>query len=589
VTLEGNTQNIRPPIILKAAGLWVGGGMLVFLFTQSLDWLDIAKRLRVPARVGMQIPQATALVGGACLAIGLLYLTRPDRLVQQASCWLGQARRAERGVMLLILAYVLAFGWMVIQRHVRFNSAGYDLGLQNQVVWSTSRGYLFHSSLEAENYLGDHFQPLMAILGPLYWLAPTVYWLLAFQTVVLALGAIPLFRLTRRRCASPLAGIIFALVYLLYPAVGYINRFDFHWEATVVPLLLVAANMVDTGRLGWASACLGLAMLGKEEIGLTVSIFGLVAALRGHPKFGLAWGIAGVTFSLVALFVLLPLFRSTPSDTLNRYAWLGGTPAEMLEAVVTHPEVLLQKGIPSDTLTMGFQLLAPVAGLPVLAPGAMMVALPSIGYNLLSSFPPQHTICYQYVAPTVPFVLIAAAEGMARLQRWLSKRIQVPYVRWGVWIGLLLFIVHGTAADSPLADAGVVPPAFTRLPNEAAVRSALSYVPPEASVFTTNHYAPHLSQRYTLYVFVHPEDVGRLNEVNVVFLNVRDRRSVVSELTCDDYKHFLDVSAQDGFGVIFSYDGMLVLQREKGCELTDDLIERVLETCRSDTAIQKEP
>jgi hypothetical protein len=74
---------------------------------------------------------------------------------------------------LLMLAYLVAFGWMTFQRHYHFNSAGFDLGLQEQVVWSTSRGRPFQISFETGNYLGDHFQPLMALLSPLYWLKPS--------------------------------------------------------------------------------------------------------------------------------------------------------------------------------------------------------------------------------------------------------------------------------------------------------------------------------------------------------------------------------------------------------------------------------
>jgi uncharacterized membrane protein len=511
----------------------MGAGVLTFAFACLLNRAVAANYLHVSASFTTQVSQLGILTGGVLLLIGLLYLTRPDRVVRRLGDWLGQARRARWLIVMSVLAYVLIFGWMVVQRHVRFNSAGYDLGIQDQVVWSTSRGYLYHTSVEVENYLGDHFQPLMAVLSPLYWLVPSVYWLLAFQTTVLALGAIPLFHLARRRFESTVAGLVFASVYLLYPAVGYINRFDFHWEATVIPLLLAAATLVDEARLGWASLCLALALFGKEEIGLTVAAFGLVTALRGRLKFGVIWGVVGMVFSVVALFVLIPLFRTVPSDTLNRYAWLGSNPVEMLTTLLTRPRLLLQKGVLSDGLFLGFQLFAPVAFLSLLGPEYMVVALPSIGYNLLSSFPPQHTAHYQYVAPTVPFVLIGAIEGMARLQRWLARRVRVPYVGWGIWMGLLIFAARAAVVDSPLVDAGIVPPAWTRLTNEAAVRAALTRVPPQASVFTTNHYAPHLSQRYVLHVFAYPGDVERLGAVDVAFFNLRDHRSVISSLSCD--------------------------------------------------------
>jgi uncharacterized membrane protein len=535
--------------------------------------------LPVPLGFRKQVLELIVLAGVVCLLISLLYLVRPDRMTVRVNDWLKQKRRAQWVLALLILMYTLTFGRMVVQRHYHFNSACYELGLQEQVIWNTSRGHLYQNSIiEVENYMGEHFQPLLIILAPIYWILPSVYWLLVFQTIVLASGAIPIFRLAQRRLGSPVAGLIFASVYLLYPAIGYINRFDFHWEATVIPLLLAAVDSVDAGQQGWASLYFMLAMLGKEEIGLTVAALSLVIASRGSRKFGGIWAVAGVCFSLIALFVLVRSFRPSHSDTLNRYTWLGSTPTEMLATLLTHPQVLLREGRPLSAFSLGLQLFSPLAFLPLLRVETLAI-LPSIGYNLLSSFSPQHTVYYQYVAPTVPCVLIGAIGGMSKLQRWLSKRINFPYVRWGVWAGLVLYAVWAAAVNSPLADVGTVPPAWTRLPNETAVRAALSYVPPEAAVFTTNPYAPHLSQRYTLLVFVYPQDVELLNDADTAFLNLKDHRSVVSELACDDYRHFLEVAAQGGFGAVFDRDGVIVLRRGQGTPLAGGYVNALLKTC----------
>lgn len=487
--------------------------------------------------------------------------------------------RARWMLALLMLGYILAYGWLVVQRHAHFNSAGYDLGLQDQVVWNTSRGDLYHTSLETENYLGDHFQPLMALLSPLYWLAPGVYWLLGFQTLALALGAVPVFRLARRRCGSSAAGLVFALAYLMYPAVGYVNRFDFHWEATVIPLLLAAADWMEEGRLGWASACLALALLCKEEIGLTVAAFGLVAALRGRPKFGAVWGVTGAAFSLLALFVLIPAFRAAPSDTLARYAWLGGAPVEMVKTLITHPQALWEQGRLGMALSLGVQLLAPAAFLPLLGPEWLIAALPSLAYNLLSAFPPQHTIYYQYIAPTVPWMFVGAIEGAARLQRWFVGRARTPYVRRALLAALALCAVRASMVDSPLADLGRVPPAWARLPNEADVREALTCVPPDAALFTTNPYAPHLSHRRTLIVFVYPNDATRLGEADAAFFNLLDRRSVAFELGCEDYRRFLEAAAQAGMALVFEQNGVVVLRRGAGEPLAEEEIERLVGIC----------
>ena len=289
------------------------------------------------------------------------------------------------------------------------------------MVWNTSQGRPFEESIEGKNYLGDHFQPLMALLAIPYRLYPSVYWLLIFQSVCLGLGGIPVFRLARRAFLSPLAGLAFALAYYLYPAVGYINRFDFHFEVVVIPLLLAAWDALVTDRPRLASLWLGLALFGKEEIGLTVAMTGVVAAISlKRIRFGITWFFIGIAFSLTALLILIPMFRGGPSDTLLRYGWLGQTPTQILSRLVLDPGYVLRGIQRLGWFYMVVQLFGPVAFLNLLQPLFLLMTLPAFAYNLLSGFDAQHTAYYQYVTPIVPGVFIGAIYGAA----WLGKHAE---------------------------------------------------------------------------------------------------------------------------------------------------------------------
>ena len=56
---------------------------------------------------------------------------------------------------------------------------GYDLGIYDQVIWNLSHGRIWETTLvyETGGYY-DHFEPILALLTPLYWLWPTCgcYW-----------------------------------------------------------------------------------------------------------------------------------------------------------------------------------------------------------------------------------------------------------------------------------------------------------------------------------------------------------------------------------------------------------------------------
>jgi len=78
---------------------------------------------------------------------------------------------------------------------------------------------------------------------------------------------------------------------------------------------------------------------------------------------------------------------------------------------------------------------------------------------------------------------------------------------------------------------------------------------------------------------VYLDDIQYLGKVDVGFFNLKDHRSVLAELSCEDYRHFLDTAASSGFGVIFNQEGVVVMQRGSGESGSDDLVDGLMETC----------
>ena len=65
--------------------------------------------------------------------------------------------------------------------------------------------------------LAAHVDPILVAFAPLWRLWPSPDLLLIVQAVAVALGALPVFRLARRRLGRDDAALGFALAYLLYP------------------------------------------------------------------------------------------------------------------------------------------------------------------------------------------------------------------------------------------------------------------------------------------------------------------------------------------------------------------------------------
>ncbi|MBK9054208.1 MAG: DUF2079 domain-containing protein [Chloroflexi bacterium] len=155
-------------------------------------------------------------------------------------------------------------------------------------------GSSFASSLEVSSFLGDHVAPVLLLVAPLYWLWSDARMLLIVQAIALCLGAIPVYWIAQRTLTTayrqppaangqqpiaPFLPLIFGLAYLLYPAIGFMNRFDFHTIVLATPILLFAWDAMDRGRDRLATVLILLALACNEEIGLSVFALGLYVAL----------------------------------------------------------------------------------------------------------------------------------------------------------------------------------------------------------------------------------------------------------------------------------------------------------------------
>ncbi len=96
------------------------------------------------------------------LLAGLLGLTlvRPVWFARLAK-WELPRWAAGLVLVLLILVFVAGYSWLAISRHQNFNSTGYDLAINEQIVWNTLNGRFFASSLEVDNSFADHFRPFL--------------------------------------------------------------------------------------------------------------------------------------------------------------------------------------------------------------------------------------------------------------------------------------------------------------------------------------------------------------------------------------------------------------------------------------------
>jgi uncharacterized membrane protein len=365
-----------------------------------------------------------------------------------------------------------------------------------QAVWSTADGQpLEVTNLQGEQVsrLASHVDPLLVAFAPLWLAWPSPSLLLVTQAVAVAVGTVPVFWLARKHLASEIAAAGFAVAYLLYAPVQWLTLDDFHAVALACPLLLFAFWYLDEDRVRAFAAFALLAMLAKEEIGLAVAAMGLWYAIS-HRRVRIGGAIAalGTAWSIVAIAVVIPAAGDDGSDFYGRYDDVGGSPWGIVETAFTDPGRLFEVAFDERGVEYLAELVFPLAALPLLAPAALLVALPELAVNLLSSTVTQTSIHFHYTAGAVPGLVVASVLGAARVARY-RPRLTLP-------LGVL------AAATAFATDIGLGPvpdriDQYDRTKHDRIAAEALEIVPAREPVSATNTLGAHLSERRRVFSF----------------------------------------------------------------------------------------
>ena len=118
-----------------------------------------------------------------------------------------------------------------------------------------------------------------------------------------------------------------------------------------------------------------------------------------------------------------------------------------------------------------------------------------MAYNLLSETPSQSSIYFQYLAPVVPFLFIAAIQGSANVQKWLSPRnTRLILIFWIILCTLAAWIWDNPISQ-PINEPYYPVYGLEKQPGREAFQAAASILPKDAPVATMMGLGAHLALR----------------------------------------------------------------------------------------------
>ena len=299
-----------------------------------------------------------------------------------------------------------------------------DLCVRFGVYYEALRGYahfgLPRVALKGAHYnlLGDHFEPMVAVLVPTDWIRPNPAVLLVDQAILVALSIIPVWMFTERRFgAEPgiprLTTTCLVAAYALAWEIQSLVGFDFHSFAFAVPILAVAIDRADAGKWRAATISILTLLLVKEDLALVVAAFGVYAFVRGRRQLGVFITAIGVTAFGLLVGVVVPAFSGGIYPHWS-YGELGPGPWSALRYVVMHPVATLHVMVsPKTKLGLLTWVFVPGALLSLVSP-IVILAVPLLLERILSERPNVWSTVFQYSAPLALIIGMAVIDGLRR-------------------------------------------------------------------------------------------------------------------------------------------------------------------------------
>ncbi len=137
----------------------------------------------------------------------------------------------------------------------RFTVKSWDLGIFTQLAQDYSRLQAPLVSIKGDgfNLMGDHFHPILVLLGPVYAVWPHAFALLVVQAVLIGISVVGIGRMAGR-VVGRWGAIVVAAAYGLSWGIQGAVAFQFHEIAFALPLLAFALDAVIARRALAAAA-----------------------------------------------------------------------------------------------------------------------------------------------------------------------------------------------------------------------------------------------------------------------------------------------------------------------------------------------
>jgi uncharacterized membrane protein len=399
-----------------------------------------------------------------------------------------------------------------LQQHQRLQTAAYDLGIYDNLMYTAMSGYPFRSTVllgpDGGSYLVGHAEFAMLLFLPLYALWSSAEMLLTLQAVLLGFAAVPLYLFARTQLTRRSA-VVIALAYLLYAPMHGSSFYDFHWLPLTMFFQFSLYYAIAKNRSWLIALSYAVLVLMREDVSVGLTVLGTFLLVSGiRPKLGLAMAVSSAIAFVTIKFGIM--VWAGPFYFADLYYKKLVAPGEqgfgsVIKTLLTNPMYVVETVLDPHKLNYFLHLMAPLAFIPLRHPLLLLLICAGTLFTFLTTaYDPTVSISFQYSAHWIPYLFAAVVLMLGMLSRQPDGSI-----RRRAALGALVFgvAVHSYVFGAVLQHDTYVG-GFLRVPFQinqtervtyAALNRVIAHIPADASVAATDMEVAHVSNRFTIY------------------------------------------------------------------------------------------
>lgn len=293
------------------------------------------------------------------------------------------------------------------------------------------------------NYFSVHFVPLIYLLAIPFKLIPRPETIIVLNVALMLSAAIPLYKLAYRIQADKRFALFMCALLLWYPTFQYITMYEFEMLRFSIPVLLWMLYFWEKQSIKWYFLFVLAAILVREEVGLTVAMFGLYLVLfEKKRRIGAVTLIAGLVSFVVIFKELMPVFSNTSQFEhvgAGIAPQFGNTLTGVILGILRHPFAFLGTVLHPIKLANVGMLFLPLLFLPLAAPAALLGMVANIGIGLLSSSFIHSSYMLYYISPSIPFIFYAFIKAWPKITARFGTHSAMVAVLTGMIVANIFF------------------------------------------------------------------------------------------------------------------------------------------------------